>query len=172
MMTIDVRQLRIAAIVCALLMACAIMPRAAQADDASRIVGTWKLVSVVYQDVATGEKSMPLGAHPVGYQLATAAGRWIAIVNGEGRAIPTTEAERSAALLSMIAYTGRWHVEGDKIVTHVEAAWQPAWVGTDQIRQFRFDGDDTLVLASPPQPHPNLLGKMVRLFITWQRDPG
>jgi hypothetical protein len=165
------RVLPVCAALCAVLIACTLTPRPARADDASRIVGTWKLVSVVYQDVATGEKSMPLGAHPVGYQLATAAGRWIAIVNGEGRTIPTTEAQRSAALLSMIAYTGRWHVEGDKIVTHVEAAWQPAWVGTDQIRQFHFDGDDTLVLASPPQPHPNLLGKMVRLFITWQRDP-
>jgi hypothetical protein len=159
-------------VLCAALLGGPVTSRAAVADDAGRIVGTWKLVSVVYQDVATGEKTMPLGAHPVGYQLATAAGRWIAIVNGENRAIPTTDAERSAALLSMIAYTGRWHVDGDKIVTHVEAAWQPVWVGTDQIRQFHFEGDDTLVLASPPQPHPNLLGKMVRLFITWQRDPG
>jgi hypothetical protein len=156
---------------CALLIAIA-APSAAQADDAGRIVGTWKLVSVVYQDVATGERSMPLGEHPVGYQLATAAGRWIAIVNGENRTIPTDDAGRSAALLSMIAYTGRWHVEGDEIVTRVEAAWQPVWVGSDQVRQFHFEGDDTLVLASPPQPHPNLLGKMVRLFITWQRDPG
>jgi Lipocalin-like domain len=136
----------------------------------SRIVGTWKLVSVVYEDVATGERSHPLGEHPVGYQLATAAGRWIAIVNGEGRTPPTNDAERSKTLLSMIAYTGRWRVEGDKVVTRVEAAWQPAWVGTDQIRQFTFEGD-RLVLASPPQPHPNLLGKVVRLFVTWERDP-
>jgi hypothetical protein len=156
---------------CALLLACALPARADVAGDASRIVGTWRLLSVVYEDVATGERSMPLGEHPVGYQLATAAGRWIAIVNGEGRTPPTTDAERSKTLLSMIAYTGRWHVEGDKIVTHVEAAWQPAWVGTDQIRQFSFEGDK-LILASPPQPHPNLLGKVVRLFITWERDPG
>ena len=156
---------------CAAVLTSALPARADVASDTSRIVGTWRLVSVIYQDVATGERSMPLGEHPVGYQLATAAGRWIAIVNGEGRKPPTNEAERSATLLSMIAYTGRWHVDGDKIVTHVEAAWQPAWVGTDQIRQFTFDGDK-LVLASPPQPHPNLLGKMVRLFITWERDPG
>jgi hypothetical protein len=136
-----------------------------------KIVGTWRLVSVTYEDVATGERSMPLGAHPVGYQLATEAGRWIAIVNGEGRKPPATEAERSATLLSMIAYTGRWRVEGDTIVTRVEAAWQPAWVGTDQIRQFSFEGDK-LVLASPPQPHPNLLGKVVRLFVTWERESG
>jgi hypothetical protein len=138
-------------------------------SDADRIAGTWRLVSVVYQDVATGERLLPLGEHPVGYQLATPAGRWIAIVNGEGRKPPANEAERSAALLSMIAYTGRWRVEGDSVVTRVEAAWQPAWVGTDQIRQFTFDGD-RLVLASPPQPHPNLLGKIVRLFVTWERD--
>ncbi len=139
--------------------------------DAARIVGTWRLVSVTYEDVATGERTLPLGEHPVGYQLATAAGRWIAIVNGEGRTPPTTDAERSKALLTMIAYTGRWRVEDDKVVTRVEAAWQPAWVGTDQIRQFRFEGE-RLVLASPPQPHPNLFGKMVRLFVTWERDPG
>jgi hypothetical protein len=139
-------------------------------DDAQRISGTWRLVSVEYEDVASGERSAPLGAHPVGYQLATPAGRWIAIVNGEGRKPPANEAERSATLLSMIAYTGRWRVEDDTIVTRVEAAWQPAWVGTDQIRQFTFDGDDKLVLASPPQPHPNLLGKVVRLYVTWERD--
>jgi hypothetical protein len=146
------------------------MPHDQLTDDSSRIVGTWKLVSVVYQDVATGERSMPLGEHPVGYQLATVAGRWIAIVNGEGRTPPANDAERSRTLLSMIAYTGRWRVEGDKVVTRVEAAWQPAWVGTDQIRQFSFEGDK-LVLASPAQPHPNLFGKMVRLFVTWERDP-
>jgi Lipocalin-like domain len=139
-------------------------------NDRDRIAGTWRLLSVVYEDVASGERLLPLGAHPVGYQLATPAGRWIAIVNGEGRTPPTTDAERSAALLSMIAYTGRWRVEGDTVVTRVEAAWQPAWVGTDQIRQFTFDGD-RLVLASPPQPHPNLHGKIVRLFVTWEREP-
>jgi Lipocalin-like domain len=146
------------------------MPQVQLTGDASRIVGTWKLVSVVYEDVASGERSLPLGEHPVGYQLATAAGRWIAIVNGEGRTPPANDAERSKTLLSMIAYTGRWRVDGDKVVTRVEAAWQPAWVGTDQIRQFTFEGD-RLVLASPPQPHPNLLGKVVRLFVTWERDP-
>ncbi len=138
-------------------------------EAATRIAGTWRLVSVVYTDVATGERTLPLGEHPVGCQIATPAGRWIAVVNGEGRTIPATEAERSAALLSMIAYTGRWRVEGDTIVTRVEAAWQPAWVGTDQIRQFRFEGD-MLVLAGPPQPHPNLLGKVVRLAVTWERE--
>ena len=168
----QIRWGRLAITCCALAVATVSLMRPARADDFGRIVGTWKLVSVVYQDVATGERTMPLGEHPIGYQVATAAGRWIAIVNGEGRKQPTNEAERSAALLSMIAYTGRWHVDGDKVVTRVEAAWQPVWIGTDQIRQFTFDGDDTLVLASPPQPHPNLMGKMVRLFITWQRVPG
>jgi len=69
----------------------------------------------------------------------------------------------------MIAYTGRWRVEGDRIVTRVEAAWQPAWVGTDQIRQFTFDGDDRLVLASPPQPT-QPIGQGGALFVTWERD--
>jgi len=28
-------------------------------DDTQRIAGTWRLISVEYQDVATGERSLP-----------------------------------------------------------------------------------------------------------------
>lgn len=134
-----------------------------------RIVGTWALVSAVYEDAATGERSHPLGMKPRGCQIATKDGRWIAIVTGEGRTVPQTDAERAAALRSMIAYTGRYRVEGDRVVTRVEAAWNEAWVGTEQVRLVRFEGDH-LHLEGPPQPHPNLAGKIVRIVITWRRE--
>jgi len=46
-------------------------------------VGTWALVSAVYEDQATGQRSHPLGLRPRGCQIATAGGRWIAVVTAE-----------------------------------------------------------------------------------------
>ena len=40
----------------------------------------------------------------------------------------------------MIAYTGRWWIDGEKFVTQVDGAWDPGWVGTEQVRHFVFDG--------------------------------
>jgi hypothetical protein len=70
----------------------------------------------------------------------------------------------------MIAYTGRYRVEDGKVITKVEAAWNESWVGTEQVRYMRFEGDDLLHLQSAPQPHPNLLGRKVRIIVTWRRE--
>src|SRR5262245_43212923 len=94
--------------------------------DAERIVGTWKLVSVLYEDAQTKERWPVLGAHPAGIQIVTPE--------------------------------GRWRLEDGKVVTRVEAAWNEAWVGTEQIRAYRFEGN-LLQLESPPTPHPNLAGR-------------
>lgn len=134
-----------------------------------RIVGTWKLVSVVYEDAQTGERTPVLGAHPKGCQIATPEGRWLALVTAEGRRVPETDQDRAAALRTMISYTGRYRVEDGKVITKVEAAWNEAWVGTEQVRAYRFEGD-RLHLESPPQPHPNVDGRTVRIIVTWDRD--
>jgi hypothetical protein len=139
-------------------------------SPAEKIIGTWKLRTVVYEDQATKERSPVYGAHPVGYQLATPQGRWIAVVTAEGRKVPPNDDERALALRSMIACTGRYRVADRRIVVKVEAAWQQSWVGTEQIREFRFEGDNILHLEGPPMPHPNLLGKVVRVIVTWERD--
>jgi hypothetical protein len=141
-------------------------------DDAAlrrQIVGTWTLVSVAYEDVATKERTPVYGERPKGVQIATPQGRWLALMTGEGRPIPRTDADRAAALKSMIAYTGRYRVEGGKVITKVEAAWNEAWVGGEQVRAIRFDGD-RLFIESPPMPHPNIDGKTVRVIVVWQRE--
>ena len=153
----------------AALLACVALP--ATAGDAERIVGTWKLVSVVYEDAQTKERTPVLGAHPKGYQIATAGGRWLALVTAEGRPVPKTDEERANALRTMISYSGRYRLEDGKVVTRVEAAWNEAWVGTEQVRAYRFDGN-LLHLESPPQPHPNIGGRVVRIIVTWEKEEG
>jgi hypothetical protein len=142
----------------------------AYAADKDRIVGTWKLVSVVYEDAQTKERTPVLGEHPRGYQIATAEGRWLAVVTADGRPVPKTDEDRAKALRSMIAYSGRYRVDGDKVITKVEVAWNEAWVGGEQVRFLRFEGDDVLHIESPPIPHPNVSDKVVRVIVTWRRD--
>jgi hypothetical protein len=134
-----------------------------------RIVGTWSLVSVNYEDQTTKKRTPIYGAHPKGIQIATAEGRWLALMTAEGRTVPKTNEERAQALKSMIAYTGRYRLEDGNVMTKVEAAWNEAWVGTEQVRSVRFEGD-RLYLQSPPMPHPNVGGKVVRVIVEWRRD--
>ncbi len=144
----------------------------AHADDQElrqKIVGTWKLVSVVYEDQETKALTPVLGQHPKGRQIATADGLWLALVTAEGRPVPKTDEERAQALRSMIAYTGRYRVEDGKVITKVEAAWNEAWVGGEQTRFIRFEGD-RLFIESPPMPHPNQNNRVVRVIVIWDRE--
>ena len=142
----------------------------ARAADKDRIVGTWRLVSVVYEDAQSKELTPVLGEHPRGYQIATPEGRWLALVTADGRPVPKTDEDRAKALRSMIAYSGRYRVEDGKVITKVEVAWNEAWVGGEQVRFIRFEGDDLLHIESPPMPHPNVNDKIVRVIVSWARD--
>src|SRR5712691_9101685 len=139
------------------------------ANEKELIVGTWKLVSVMYEDQETKALTPVLGEKPRGRQIATADGRWLALVTAENRPVPKTDEERARALTSMIAYTGRYRVEDGKVVTKVEAAWNEAWVGGEQTRFIRFEGD-RLFIESPPMPHPNVNNKLVKVIVIWQRE--
>ena len=149
-----------------------ILTSPALADDAAlrqQIVGTWTLVSVVYEDQATKELSPVLGEKPRGRQIATGDGRWLALVTAENRPVPKTDEERARALTSMIAYTGRYRVEDGKVVTKVEAAWNEAWVGGEQTRFIRFEGD-RLFIESTAMRHPNVNNKVVKVIVIWDRE--
>ena len=139
------------------------------ADEKEQIIGTWKLVSVNYEDQETKALAPVLGANPRGRQIATADGRWLALVTAENRPVPKTDEERAQALRTMISYSGRYRVEGNKVTTKVEIAWNEAWVGGEQVRFVRFEGDK-LFIESPPMPHPNVGGKVVRVIVVWQRE--
>jgi Lipocalin-like domain len=144
----------------------------AHADDTElkqKIVGTWKLVSVVYEDQESKARTPVYGEHPRGRQIATADGLWLALVTAEGRTVPKTDEERAQALRTMIAYTGRYRVEDGKVVTKVEAAWNEGWVGGEQTRLIRFEGD-RLFIESPPMPHPNQNNRVVRVIVIWDRE--
>jgi len=118
------------------------------ADDRILLHGVWKLVSYEVEIQATSQKEPLMGKHPTGYAIFTPEGRAMFVVTGEGRKPARTVEDRADLLSSLVAYTGPYRIEGDKWITKVEVAWNPEWVGTEQTRFFKVDGDRLQVLST------------------------
>ncbi len=138
------------------------------ADDRTKIVGTWKIVSQEWEIQATGERQLPMGKNPTGYVIFTPEGRLMFLITGEGRKPPKTDQDRANLLNSMAAYSGMSRLEGDKLLYKVEIAWHPARVGEEQVRFFRFDGD-RLHVISAWMPPGAARGGMGGVIVTWER---
>ena len=139
------------------------------ADDREKFLGIWKIVSWETEFQATGEREPVLGKNPTGYIIFTPEGRMMTVITGEGRKEPKTDQDRADLLKSLIAYTGMYRLDGDKFITKVDVAWNPAWNGTDQVRFFRLEGD-RLYIISAWQPNPLLTNSPItRGFLTWKR---
>ena len=115
--------------------------------DQNAVLGSWKLVSLDVEVQSTGAKAPLMGQHPTGYAAFLPDGRVFFILTGEARKPAKTDKERADLLSTLVAYTGTYTVEGDKWTTHVEVAWNPAWVGTEQVRSFKLDGKRLQVLT-------------------------
>jgi Lipocalin-like domain len=109
------------------------------------LLGTWKLKSFVRQDVATGERRPALDEHPDGFLGYGPDGRMYAIFVAGGRVVPAgnqpTDVERAQLHKSMLAYAGTYKIAGDRVVHHIDVAWNNARLGSDQVRFFKLDGD-------------------------------
>ena len=132
--------------------------------DPSALLSTWKMVSWTRKVLATGEVSDAMGPDPIGYIAYHADGRMMALVLKSDRPpftgnVPTDE-EKIRLFDTMLANSATYTLEGDKVVHHVDAAWNPAWAGTDLTRPFTLDGD-TLVISGAPSKDPATGGDVV-----------
>ena len=137
--------------------------------SSNALIGNWKLVS--WQVVVDGEPKDLFGPRPKGYLILTREGRSMAITTAEGRSAGESEAKRAALHASMLAYTGRYRVDGNEFVTLVDASWNEAWNGTEQRRRFRLEGD-RLFIESAPAPSILFPGKVDHRRIVWERERG
>jgi hypothetical protein len=133
------------------------------------LVGTWRLVSAIMQDVETNENIPVWGDEPNGCLVLTSAGGWIVIQTAQGRKSPQTDAERASAFRSMLAYAGTFRTRGNQIVIRVDIAWDESWNGTEQVRSYRIEGDH-LHIEAAPQRYPAFGGNHLRGILIWKRD--
>jgi len=145
----------------------------AQAEDKlrDRLIGTWKLVSAMREEVPSGEKTAFLGENPTGFLHYMPNGRMLAMITRAGRKPPAgsvvTPAEAEGLIRSMIAYGSRFECVGDEVLHHCDLSWNEKFTGTVQRRKVTFDGG-RMTLSPPPSADP-LDGKMSVRRLTWER---
>lgn len=141
----------------------------AAADNANALVGNWKLKSWVAEEAETKDTKPVFGQNPSGFLVITREGRLVGLLTAEGRKAPQSDAEREVAYRTMLAYSGRYRVEGRTFITKVDVSWNEAWVGTEQAREFTVDGR-RLEVRSPPSPNPLFGGKPARGIFVFEKE--
>lgn len=137
-------------------------------DAAGQLAGSWKLSSWTIQIIG-GEATEPFGPSPKGRAIFAADGYVTFVIVGADRK-PATNNEESAALLkSLLAYSGKFMIEGDKFTTKVDISGNELLTGQDQIRFFKLEGDK-LTLRTAEQVSSVIPGKRVVGSLTWERE--
>jgi hypothetical protein len=148
---------------------------AAHADPGAseRLIGTWSLVSAgTFRADGSFEPYGEYGPHPKGYLIYDTTGHMCVSLSNSN---PThwqnpekpTEAERLRTFDEFFAYCGTYEVreKENRVIHRPEVGSWPHYIGTDQNRTFRFEGD--LLILSDEETPPN--GERRRYQITWQR---
>lgn len=135
-----------------------------QFSDPSLLLGTYSLQSFTLS-VNGGQPQPEFGEAPRGYIVITRE-RFTAILTAERRKAGMTTDDKAALLDSLFAYSGRYTVDGQRLTTHVDVAWNEAWTGTDQVRLWSREGSQ-LMLSTEPMPDPRNLGKVMIGKLVW-----
>ena len=138
--------------------------------EGNPILGTWKLQLLVYEAIATGQRSSPFGDHPDGYLSYSPDGRMYAIGVAEDRPKPRdlvpTDEEKVKLQQSMFAYAGTYTADGEKVVHHVDISWNQSWTGTDLVRLYK-DGNTLTITADRAQSA--IVGEEGEVILVWEK---
>ncbi|ARQ13263.1 lipocalin-like domain-containing protein (plasmid) [Rhizobium etli] len=136
--------------------------------DTQTLTGSWKLTRWVMEDMDTKEqKASPFGERPDGYVFFSSSNRMFVLITAENRKPAEGADEQSAAFRSLYTYSGKYRLESGRFITKIDIAGDQNWVGSEQQRSYRINGD-TLIIESAPATQ---AGKMVRGILEWEREP-
>jgi len=142
----------------------------ANAQTAQHFVGQWTLISYE-QRSPTGEVTQPFGKDPIGRISYDPHGHMSAQLMRRDRlkfadSDPRkgTDAEIRNAFTEYAGYYGSYTVDekAGTVTHHVEGAWFPNWIGSNQVRRFEFSGNQLTLRADLPAG-PSIL--------VWERIP-
>ena len=137
--------------------------------------GCWDLVECTFT-AADGAQRTPWGAAPVGILVITPSGELSAHGGRSDRAPfageDPTPGEKQQAYDDYFSYYGRIvrvDDEAGTMLTAVDGATNPAWIGGEQLRYLDIDDDHHIVLRTPPL---SLAGGVVVGRMAWRRRGG
>lgn len=137
------------------------------------ILGAWQLRE--WRILTDGKTSYPFGESPSGLLVYTPENCMSAQlmsasrVSLDGAAMRGLSEELNRAVMeTFFAYGGHFRIEGDAIIHEVTVSLNPDFVGREQVRYARLDGD-TLILSG----HEKLpKGRERQHHLVWQRVKG
>jgi hypothetical protein len=148
---------------------CYLQPELALAQDTARqLTGSWRLISWTIQ-VIDGEATQPFGSNPKGRAVFTPDGFSAFMIVRPDRKPAANDAESAALLKSLMVYTGKFTIDGDKLTTNVDLSWNEILTGTAQVRFFKLDGDK-LSIRTAEQASAVYPGKKVVGTLIWERE--
>jgi hypothetical protein len=134
------------------------------------LFGTWKQLSGTYVDLETGQERPGLSKAPSGYIHFARDGRMFNLTVDPSRQRPAgprpTAAEAEALYRSLIAYTGTFGVEDNRVFFDLDVSWNESWTGTRQVRTFELAGDRLMISAEIVNP---MTGKPARHRLVFER---
>ncbi len=145
----------------------------AESPARERLVGTWHVVSAgTFRKDSAFEPFPEYGPNAIGYLMYDPTGHMcVSLANPvhprwANREKPTND-EKVRSYDSTFTYCGTYEVreKESQVIHRPELCSWPHYIGTDQVRNFRFV-DDQLILSAEETP-PN--GEYRRYQITWQR---
>ena len=148
---------------------CYLQPGLALAQDTARqLAGSWKLSAWTTQIIG-GEVTEPFGLNPKGRAVFTPDGFVTFMIVPANRKPAANDADSAALLKTLMAYTGKFTIDGDKFTTKVDISWNELFTGTDQVRFFKLEGDK-LTIRTAEQASAIYPGKRVVGTLTWERE--
>ena len=138
---------------------------------ADSVVGSWRLVSWVEVETESKAVHTAFGESPTGVITYTPDARMSLFIIDPKRKPPAgakaTDAEAIELYRTIIAYSGAYSVEGNKVTHKIEVSWNQAWTGTNQQRFIEVK-DNQLTIKTPPIISP-ISGKESVNTLVWER---
>ena len=135
------------------------------------VLGTWKLQSLIFEAIATGQRSSPFGDHPDGYLSYSPDGRMYAIGVAQDRPKPRdivpTDEEKVRLHGSMFAYAGTYTADGEKVVHHVDTSWNQFWTGADLVGFYKLAGNTLTITTARAQSA--IDGEEGEFILVWEK---
>ena len=93
----------------------------------------------------------------------------IAILTAQERQAGMGDTERAGLHRTMIAYSGRYEIQGNEFTTTVDVSWNESWNGSKQKRYWKIEAGK-LFIESAPGPSPGYAGRTSFGRLVWERD--
>ncbi len=136
-----------------------------------KFIGSWILQE--WHLIKNGQsKEYPMGIRAKGTLMYTEEGMMSATLMHENRKKFDKKTKADTVKLNacntFIAYAGDFEVRGDKIVHHVQTSLIPNWVGTELVRNYKFQKDKQKMTLST-EMNVDKDGTITQHVLIWKR---